>query len=294
VTKDDLSVWINSKPIELMVTATPAEHESIVGDRTPYVYTGREVRMTGFPRHDRLLSLARSVPPEGRKTILVMPTWRRELVLDSISGGNDRQLREDFWQTDYARQWCSVLESPRLHEHAAQHGWNITFVPHPNMQGYLATSPLSETVAVHRFEDIDIQQVLASSGILVTDYSSMAFEMAYLERPVVYFQFDRDEFFSGMHAYRKGTWSYDADGFGPIAVDTEQAVGEICAIIARSGAVDGTYADRMSASFPHRDGECSRRTFEAIRDIDRELTYDERYLRIESPEERAALSRPLW
>jgi glycosyltransferase involved in cell wall biosynthesis/CDP-glycerol glycerophosphotransferase (TagB/SpsB family) len=284
VTKDDLSVWINGKPIELMITCTPAETASIAGDHTPYVYTDREIRMTGFPRHDRLVDLARRRPESDRKLILIMPTWRRELLLDTVSGGNERRLRDDFWQTQYATQWRQVIESPRLRELADEHGWKLCFIPHPNMQGYLDNSPLPPHVAVHTFKDVDIQQILAASGILVTDYSSMGFEMAYLERPVVYFQFDQDEFFSGVHAYRRGTWSYDEDGFGPVCRDAEQVIAELEAIVARSGAADDRYAARMAATLPLRDGNCSQRTYAAICDLDRRMGEDELYLRTEPPE----------
>jgi hypothetical protein len=47
------------------------------------------------------------------------------------------------------------------------------------------------------------------------------------------------------------------------------------------------YAKRMVDTFPFRDGECSRRTYEAIRDITRPLSYDELFLRLE-PEDQLA------
>lgn len=285
VTKDDLSIWINTKPISLMITATPDEHESIVGHGSPYVFSEREIRMTGFPRHDRLLKLAyqRRSRDEAR-LLLIMPTWRRELLLDS-KGGNDRELRHDFWESSYAVHWRSVLESERLHTLAAAKGWDIAFVPHPNMQSYLDESPLPEHVRVHRFRDIDIQQMLANAGALVTDYSSMGFEMAYLERPVVYFQFDQDTFFSGTHAYRQGTWSYERDGFGPVTVDGGSAIEQIAAVIERDGKAEPLYADRMRDTFPFRDGFCSQRTYEAVVDITRRLSDDELYLKLEPNDE---------
>ncbi len=58
VTKDDLSRWLNAKSIDLMITVTPDEHESIVADGTPYMLSDKEVKLTGFPRHDRLYHLA--------------------------------------------------------------------------------------------------------------------------------------------------------------------------------------------------------------------------------------------
>ena len=58
-----------------MITATRAEHDSIVDPQSNYILSSKEVVLTGFPRHDRLLSLPRSAT-----TLLVMPTWRRYLL----------------------------------------------------------------------------------------------------------------------------------------------------------------------------------------------------------------------
>ncbi|WP_284328523.1 hypothetical protein [Demequina litorisediminis] len=90
VTKDDLSRWLNSKDIALCITTTPAEHASIVGDGTSYKATSRETALTGQPRHDRLVRLAKA-PGERQPTILVMPTWRRELMGKNVDGGNLRE-----------------------------------------------------------------------------------------------------------------------------------------------------------------------------------------------------------
>lgn len=265
VTKDDLSRWINHKPIDLMVTATPDEHATLVDDHTPYIYTEREVRMTGFPRHDRLLRMA-AEPTEVLRELLIMPTWRRDLLGKPAAGGNDRLSVDGFWQSGYATAWLDVIASERLYKAADRAGWTITFIPHPNMQTYVAHNPLPPHVAVHSFSAVDIQRQLARAALLLTDYSSMAFEMAYLHRPVVYYQFDQQTFFNGNHAYRKGSWSYEDNGFGPVTVD---AVGAIDAIeaIAERGSAEARYAERMRRTFTRRDGRCSQRTYEAIAQI---------------------------
>ena len=281
VTKDDLSGWINPKPISLMITATPDEQASIVDDGTPYIFTDREVRLTGFPRHDRLLALGEAVPASDRKLILVTPTWRRYLLAESIGRGNARQLRTDFWHTDYAAQWRSVIESPVLHEAAREHGYQILFVPHPNMQDYLDDSPLPDWIEVRRFREIDIQDTLAHAGVLVTDYSSMAFESAYLTRATVYFQFDKAEFFSGSHAYRQGTWDYERDGFGPVTETRDDAVRAVVEAIGTGGVPLEPHASRVAAAFPFRDGRCSERTFEAIAAMTRPLPYEQAYRKID-------------
>jgi glycosyltransferase involved in cell wall biosynthesis/CDP-glycerol glycerophosphotransferase (TagB/SpsB family) len=277
VTKDDLSRWVNGKPISLFITASTDEHASLVGDHTPYIYTEKEVQLTGFPRHDRLLRLARE--SAERRKLLVMPTWRRTLLGETLNaaGGNARALREGFWESGYAQNWMSVLESDRLREIAQEHDLDIVFMPHPNMQGYLDDAPLPEHITVSRYSDTDVQEVLAESALMVTDYSSLAFEMAYIERPVVYFQFDQDEFFAGGHAYRRGTWSYEDDGFGPVTLDSEGALVAIAEAVAAGPVPTPPYAARMADIFPYRDGLCSERVYQCVLAMETPLTYEEGY-----------------
>jgi CDP-glycerol glycerophosphotransferase (TagB/SpsB family) len=178
----------------------------------------------------------------------------------------------------------SVLSSDRLKEIADANGLEIVFMPHPNMQGYLDDSPLPEHITVCRYSDTNVQEVLARSAVMVTDYSSLAFEMAYIERPVVYFQFDQAEFFAGGHAYRRGTWSYEDDGFGPVTVDTQRALAAIEQAVRQGGVPDETYGPRMRDIFPYRDGQCSERVFQAVLDMDRPMPYRKAYLKRTHPE----------
>lgn len=284
VIKDDLSRWLNAKSMDLMITTTPDEYSSIVSDGTPYTLSEKEVKLTGLPRHDRLLSLADGISVGETRSVLVMPTWRQVLLGRRLTGGNERGLRDDFWGTTYAVEWRKVLECERLHKVAAAYGWQIVFMPHPNMAGYLETSPLPPCVVTHKFQEIDVQKVLAEGGVMVTDYSSLAFEMAYIERPVVYFQFDQEEFFNGRHVYDRGSWSYEEQGFGPVTLDAETAVDEIIARIEAGGVPEPIYAERMKDAFPFRDGGCSRRTYEAICDLSRPLAYNQMYMRLEPAE----------
>lgn len=259
VIKHDLSRWLNPKPIDLFVTSVPREFAAIAGDG-PYAFTELEVALTGLPRHDRLLDLSRTTAPDA---LVVMPTWRREL-LGPQREGNRREPLPGFWDSPYARAWRGFLDSPRLRDLCARAGWRVVFVPHPNMQDYLADSPLPPHVEARRFDEVDVQQVVASAAALVTDYSSLAIEAGYLERPVVYYQFDRDTFFSGEHLYRLGDWDYAAQGFGPITTDLDGLLAALEQIAADGVAPE--FARRMREEFPYRDGRCCERVLAAVRE----------------------------
>jgi CDP-glycerol glycerophosphotransferase (TagB/SpsB family) len=100
--------------------------------------------------------------------------------------------------------------------------------------------------------------------VLVTDYSSMAFNAAYIERPVVYFQFDRDRVLSGAHLGRRGYFDYQLHGYGPVADTLDEAVRAVVETVDHGPAPAPEYLDRINAAFPERDGNCTQRTFQAI------------------------------
>lgn len=268
VTHNDLSRWLNFKPIRLMITASSNELESIVGDHTPYSLTTKEVVLTGLARHDRLRELQGRHDENSIKRVLIMPTWRRYLLGDTVNRGNERILMHDFWTSDYAIAWSKVLASERLRKAAHQVGWEIAFMPHPNMQGYLSSFQVPKHVRLCSYRDDDPQELISTAAVLVTDYSSVAFDAAYIECPVVYFQFDKEDFFSGKHAVRRSSWSYSQHGFGPVADNADSVVAAVETVAERKGTAQDIFVHRMRYTFPFRDGRCCERIVTAIEGLD--------------------------
>ncbi|HAL7545404.1 TPA: capsular biosynthesis protein, partial [Escherichia coli] len=91
----------------------------------------------------------------------------------------------------------------------------IIFFPHANMQPYISEFNLPEHISIQSHYDGSIQSLFKRSKIMITDYSSVAFEMAYLNKPVCYYQFDEKQFFTKGH-YNKGYFDYRSSGFGPV------------------------------------------------------------------------------
>lgn len=264
ITKDDLSRWLNQKGIACFVTATKPEYDSIA-EGVNYKFSAKDVALTGFPRHDRLLALR----GEPEKVILVMPTWRNSLVGPSLGQGNARALNPEFHDSIYARSWGSLLRSRELHRLVQEHGYKVVFFPHPNVVPYIEGFALPEHVEVRtQGGATSIQQVFAQAAILITDYSSVAFEMAYIDRPVIYFQFDRDTIFAGDHTYQKGYFEYERDGFGPVCSTESEVVRNLANTLNAGCAPAPEYQARIDRTFALRDGQCCRRTFEAIHALD--------------------------
>ena len=264
VIKDDLSVWLNRKPIEVFVTSTRAEYDSVAGDHTTYLFTGKETVLTGLPRFDRLREIGAEYPAEKRDLVLVVPTWRQWLVAPLASGSQRRQASADVLESEFVTEWLSFLRSDDLRDACAAHGLTVGFLPHPNLQALLPELDLPDHVLALKYAGEDVQHFFARAAVMVTDYSSVAFNAAYIDRPVVYLQFDADRMFGGEHVGRGGYFQYSRDGFGPVTETVEEAVAETVAALGRGRAPAAEYAARIQAAFGERDGRCCERVTEAI------------------------------
>jgi CDP-glycerol glycerophosphotransferase (TagB/SpsB family) len=271
VTKDDMSRWFNTKNFDLMLTTTQAETRSITDDGTPYILTSKEVRRTGLPRHDRLIKLSGKVTDSRIDQILVMPTWRHSLTSALPEEMAPDERLNVFRSSLYAERWLAFLGSAELAEVAARTGARLTFLPHPHagMAELMRGAGLPEHVHVLDWKDIDFQEVLVRSRLFITDYTSAAFDAALVRKPVLYYQFDREQFFGGGHQWRRGYFDYDRDGFGPIALTHEDAIAAVEKIAADDFQLGAEFARRIDSTFGQLDGNACYRAFKAVSELDR-------------------------
>lgn len=267
VTKDDLSKWLNGKNIAKFITATQDEYESIVNDGTKYKFSCYEVCLSGFPRHDRLLDYDFERYPAQKKNIVIMPTWRSSLAGSAVGSGNKRSINNNFFNSFYATSWKNLLHSAELKSIAEKIDANIIFYPHVNISPYIDGFEVPSYIEIKKGAgNKSMQHVFVETDVLITDYSSVAFEVAYLKRPVVYYQFDREEIFSGSHTYEKGYFDYGVNGFGPVCLNIEEVTSSLEQYFLHpNGEVWGKYKKIADQTFAFRDGKCCERTFEAIK-----------------------------
>jgi glycosyltransferase involved in cell wall biosynthesis len=264
IIKDDLSTWLNRKDLDIFVASTQAEFDSIVGDDTTYRYTTKEVKLTGLPRFDRVLEEGERFPPDRRDLILIAPTWRQWLSeSEPVVTGRHSVRSDNFAASQYAREWTAAINSPELKELAERTGLTVALLLHPNLLGEARLETLPH-VRQLSFEGHNVQEYFARARVLVTDYSSMFFNAAYIERPIVYFQFDRDLINAGWHTGRHGYFDYERDGFGPVALTVEETLAAIRKTVENGPEPEQVYLDRIRTTFPERDGRCSERVAEAV------------------------------
>ena len=77
---------------------------------------------------------------------------------------------------------------------------------------------------IDQLAEPSLQPLFAKTALLVTDYSSVAFEIAYIEKPVIYYQFDAEQFYGGGHLGFGGYFDFARDGFGPVCETEDDPV----------------------------------------------------------------------
>ena len=266
----DLSTWLNHKKIDCFITSCPKEYQSISGDYTHYKFTTKEVVLTGLPRHDALISSSN----KKKKSILIMPTWRQSLVGKSLEfRKNSRTINKEFSQTLYAKKWKSFLHSSKLEEISKEYGYEIIFFPHVNIQPYIEEFEIPKYITTLTHNSKSIQKLFQDSSLMVTDYSSVAFEMAYLRKPCLYYQFDYDDMFNGNHTSKKGYFNYEDDGFGPVCFNEDILIENIENICKDSIIIDNKYIKRMNNFFAFNDSNNCNRVFNTIVNLEKNKFY---------------------
>ena len=239
--------------IDLFMATTEEEVKAIHKDLH---YPEEEIALTGMPRYDQLNDFT-----VNRRQILLMPTWRSWLypVLGRIT---EEALRE-VENSNYVRTYCTLLADPRLNAFLEKNDLQLLFFPHSQMQPFLeAFTGQNSRIRIASMEEYDVQTALKESAYLITDYSSIFFDFAYMKKPLCYFQFDLEEFRS--RHYAEGYFSFQNDGFGPVIRTEEELIDELICSFEKGFTMEPVYQERVDRTFAFRDGDNCKRVLEAI------------------------------
>ncbi|MDY0275521.1 MAG: CDP-glycerol glycerophosphotransferase family protein [Desulfomicrobium sp.] len=257
VIKENLSPWINTIDMDVFVTTTVDEYHSIIDDSTDYVLTRKEVIRSGLPRHDALLAV-----PRPEKRFFIMPTWRADLAGSWDGKGQQREYNPRFIHSHFARTWNALISSSRFKALLQKYEYEAVFWPHPGFADYLNEFQLSENI--RRPKNESIQDLLKTSILLITDYSSITFDMAFMHRPTIYYQFDSLAEFSLRQNRRPGYFSYEKDGFGPVCNTEDEIIEWIEGYFSTGCQCFAQYMQRIKKIFHIRDGKNCERIYHAI------------------------------
>lgn len=148
-----------------------------------YYYDEDKIIKVGLPRYDELIDLSKN---NNRKKILFMPTWRSDLVELS---------KEDFKNTEYYKSIYNLINDYELNKFIEENNLELIVYLHYEMQKFNECFRFyGKNVFFKSRKDSIVQQLLKECNFLITDYSSVGVDFAYLDKPVVFYQFSRHNF----------------------------------------------------------------------------------------------------
>jgi teichoic acid glycerol-phosphate primase len=163
---------------------------------------------TGVPRTDiffneekkiRAVGKVRRLYPllKGKKVILYAPTYREE-------GLSDAEMKLDLYKI--AREF--------------REDHKLLIKLHPAVRNQFSVPEELQDFVVDASAHRNMNELLFVADILITDYSSIPFEFALLEKPIIFFMYDRDAYIK-----ERGMWNEFLDLIpGPVASTSDEVL----------------------------------------------------------------------
>jgi CDP-glycerol glycerophosphotransferase (TagB/SpsB family) len=206
-----------------------------------------KLAITGLPRYDRLARIEHKTTGNGE--ILYVPTWRQwELMRFSVE------------MTSYFKNIKAFILDSGLNEYLKTKGHTVLLYVHVWMRDFYEDlwKRLSSKGVKVLPPNAELQEFIISSSMLVTDYSSVCWDFLYLEKPVVFFQYDVEEYLK-----EKGSYiDLKKDLFGPVAYTPDEAASSVKEIVENNFSVkkwDKKRKEMLEYAFKYRDKQnCER------------------------------------
>lgn len=234
-----------SSPVTYFLATSKREQDIVVEH---FGYPPEKAPVLGFSRWDVLEDRADAASP----SILVMPTWRSWL---------EEQSDEVFLASRYFEAYSSLLASPALRDVLERHGAKVRFFIHPKLSGYLAHFVKDNThVEFVAADERPLNELIMECSLLVTDYSSVCWDALFLEKPVVFYQFDRREYDDDIGGYV----DFDTELPGASCADEASCIAAIDAYASRGFAMTAEDVERAAPFLPLRDRNNRQRTYDFL------------------------------
>lgn len=170
--------------------------------------------------------------------------------------GTPRQHNESFKESDYFRIYNSLINDQKLIEMAKRTNYKIVYLLHPITSSQIEDFERNDYVdIIQATGETSYEKILTESSLMVTDYSGIQFDFAYMRKPILYYH--PKELPS--HFEESPSYSYERDAFGPIIDNHEEMVRQLCDYMKNHCKMKLEYVERADKFFAFSDfGNCER------------------------------------
>lgn len=222
-----------------------------------YDYEGYDaLKLTGVPRYDGLKDRA-------QKILLLSPTWRMNSALPvSKSEGFSRDYNPNFRETSYYKVYNSLINDPKLLEAARKYGYRIQYVLHPIVSPQAEDFTKNDLVEIiPSIGNMSYEKIFCEAALMVTDFSGVQFDFAYMRKPVVYLHHHDIP-----QHYEEGTFHYNTMGFGEICHTNDELIDVLCEYMKNDCVMPEFYRRRADDFFEFSDNNNCQRIYPIMLD----------------------------
>ena len=99
--------------------------------------------------------------------------------------------------------------------------------------------------------------------MMITDYSSVFFDMVYMKRPVIFYQFDGDTY--RKYQYQEGWFDYSNNAFGNSFSECEDVINEMEKIVKSGFIPSERFLEEHQKMFSYYDNLNSERVYKMLK-----------------------------
>lgn len=260
VTKDKLkhkNMDYNVFEYDLLSCASDVERNFLCSE---YGYPPKVAQTIGFCRFDKLYRYRNC---DQTKNWVIMPTFRSWLKPKNKIPTS--QESRNFLKSYFFENYVKLVNSDEMNNILHENNIKLYFYLHYALQGYsyiLKDYIHNSNVIIATSDKYDVQSLLLNSDLLITDYSSVFFDFAYMKKPEVFFQFDLKQY-RNKH-YKPGYFDYGDNGFGEVDKTQDEVIESLKRIITNDMQMSSLYKKRVDDFFKYTDRKNSERTYNAI------------------------------
>src|SRR5690625_1480243 len=231
---------------DLVISPSEYEKEIIVNR---WGYDESEVAITGLARWDVLKDKTDEIP---YKQIFIMPTWRT--WMDGID-------KDEFLKSEFYKNYITLLNSTKLHKMLEENNVKIKFFLHPKFKDYINLFNFkSSNIEKFDFLEVPLDEMIMRSSLMISDYSSVIWEMFYLKKPCLFYHFDQEKYLELEGSYM----DFNKDLFGDVAFESKQLIEYIKIYIENNFLEKERYAKLRKEYFTYIDRNNSKRIYDVI------------------------------
>ena len=259
ITKDDAKwLYYDVTKFSKFICGAKPEYDFV---KEKFGYSEGNVVYTGFARFDDWHN-AKKKP----NRILIMPSWREWLTDNVRSYEGNNEVGKVFRETHYYKAWNGFLNNQQFIKLIESHALEVIFYPHRNMQKYLADFIVNEQyIKLANSKEWNIQELLKTSALMITDYSSVFFDFYYMKKPVIFYQFDIEEF--RKYQYADGWLDYEHTPIGKQTIVVEDLLRELENTIKYDFCLTEEAEEAHKDVFPLYDRNNCKRIYDVVRGI---------------------------